>query len=39
LNGIVLGLTTGAAQWLILRRELNWAGWWIALSVMGWVTG
>jgi len=39
LNGFVLGLAVGVAQWLILRRELNWAGWWIPFSVMGWVTG
>jgi hypothetical protein len=39
LNGIVLGLTTGVAQWLLLRKELSWAGWWVAFSVMGWTTG
>jgi len=25
-NGVVIGLTTGLAQWVVLRRELNWAG-------------
>jgi hypothetical protein len=37
--GVVIGLTTGIAQWLILRRELHWAGWWIIFSVIGWITG
>jgi hypothetical protein len=37
--GVVMGLTTGTAQWLILRREVNWAGWWIALNIVGWSTG
>jgi hypothetical protein len=39
LDGAILGLAVGIAQWLILRRELRWAGWWIIFSVMGWVTG
>jgi len=39
LEGMVLGLTTGIAQWLILRRELHWAGWWIVFSIIGWITG
>jgi hypothetical protein len=39
LEGLVLGLTTGIAQWLILRQELYWAGWWIVFSVIGWITG
>ncbi len=39
LTGLTLGLTTGIAQWIVLRRELHWAGWWIIFSIMGWVTG
>jgi len=39
LEGMVIGLTTGVAQWLLLRRELHWAGWWIVFSVIGWITG
>ena len=39
LTGMIIGLTTGIAQWLILRRELHWAGWWIVFSAMGWTTG
>jgi hypothetical protein len=39
INGVVIGLTTGIALWMILRRELYWAGWWIVFSVIGWTTG
>jgi hypothetical protein len=39
LGGIVLGPLVGLAQWLILRREVHWAGWWIVISTMAWVTG
>jgi len=38
-DGVVIGLTTGMAQWLVLRREVQWAGWWIAFSLIGWTTG
>jgi hypothetical protein len=38
-DGVIVGLTTGIAQWLILRRELQWAGWWIIFSIIGWTTG
>lgn len=37
--GLVVGLTTGIAQWLILRHEVYWAGWWIIINVVGWTTG
>ena len=39
LAGVIMGVTTGTAQWLILRREVNWAGWWIVINVVGWTTG
>ena len=39
LTGMVIGLITGMAQWLVLRREFHWAGWWIIFSVIGWTTG
>ena len=39
LTGLLIGLTTGSAQWLILRREVHWAGWWIAINVIAWTTG
>jgi len=37
--GAVVGLTTGTAQWLVLRKEVNWPAWWIAISIIGWTTG
>lgn len=39
LAGVVLGITTGAAQWLLLWREMYWSGWWIAINVVAWTTG
>jgi hypothetical protein len=38
-SGFLLGATTGMAQWLVLRREVHWAGWWIPISALGWSTG
>jgi hypothetical protein len=37
--GVIIGITTGTAQWLVLRSELDWAGWWIVISVVAWTTG
>jgi hypothetical protein len=31
-----LGLTSGVLQWLILRRYMSSAGWWVPASVIGW---
>jgi hypothetical protein len=39
LEGTIIGLSTGIAQWVILRREVYWAGWWVLFSIMGWTTG
>lgn len=39
LSGLVLGAATGTAQWLILRHELHWTGWWIPVSALAWTTG
>ena len=39
LQGLLLGLAIGTAQWLVLRGALHWAAWWIPFSVMAWVTG
>lgn len=39
LTGIILGLCVGFAQWLVLRREVELAGWWIMISAVGWSTG
>ena len=27
--GVLLGLTIGVAQWLVLRQQVHWAGWWM----------
>ena len=29
----------GIAGWIVLRRQVHWAGWWIMLSIVGWTTG
>jgi hypothetical protein len=39
LAGLIAGPLVGLAQWLILRREVYWAGWWIVISAMAWITG
>lgn len=39
LSGTVLGTTTGIMQWILLRRQVRWAGWWIAVSALAWATG
>ncbi|MGD8626941.1 MAG: hypothetical protein PVJ34_20570 [Anaerolineae bacterium] len=39
LSGLILGPVVGLAQWLILRREVRWAAWWIAISAIAWITG
>jgi hypothetical protein len=33
---LVMGLAIGIAQWLLLRRRLARAGWWIAANALGW---
>lgn len=37
--GLVIGITTGTAQWMVLRRELFWSGWWVVMSIVAWTTG
>ncbi|MEW5830207.1 MAG: hypothetical protein AB1846_15035 [Chloroflexota bacterium] len=39
LIGLALGGSVGLAQWLILKNEVDWAGWWIIVSVLAWTTG
>ncbi|MFN2291249.1 MAG: hypothetical protein ACK2UC_08680 [Anaerolineae bacterium] len=39
LAGFVVAPIVGLGQWLILRREVHWAGWWIIVSTMAWTTG
>jgi hypothetical protein len=34
---VVMGLSIGVGQWLLLRRRLPRAGWWIGANVLGWV--
>jgi hypothetical protein len=34
--GLLLGLGTSIAQWLVLRSHLNYAGWWVLASGVGW---
>ncbi|HNS50239.1 MAG TPA: hypothetical protein PKO09_03570 [Anaerolineae bacterium] len=38
-SGLLLGTTAGLAQWLVLRREVRWAFWWVPISAVGWSTG
>ena len=33
---LIMGLAIGITQWLLLRRRLALAGWWIAASALGW---
>jgi len=33
---ILMGLGIGASQWLLVRRRLPRAGWWIGANVVGW---
>lgn len=37
--GAILGLVVGIPQWLILKKEVEWAGWWIIISSLAWNTG
>ena len=37
--GLAIGAFTGTAQWVLLRREVQWAGWWIAISAVAWSVG
>jgi len=38
-GGAVAGAVTGVAQWLLLRRQVRRAGWWILASAAGWAVG
>lgn len=33
---ILMGLSIGVGQWLLLRRRLSRAGWWVGANVLGW---
>jgi hypothetical protein len=36
---VLFGFLLGTAQWLILRRQLSWAGWWVLAVAAGEVIG
>ena len=36
---IVLGTSIGGMQWLVLRRQVSWAGWWLVANIAGWTVG
>ena len=33
------GIAAGVLQWLVLRRQVARAGWWVLASAVGWVVG
>ncbi len=35
----LFGAAAGVLQWLVLRREVPRAGWWVLASTLGWVAG
>jgi hypothetical protein len=35
--GLPIGLTLGAAQWLVVRRDMPRSGWWIVINALGWL--
>jgi hypothetical protein len=39
LLGPILGGILGIVQWFILRKEMDWTGWWIIISILAWTTG
>jgi len=39
LKGPILGGIVGVVQWYLLKKELDWAGWWIIISIIAWTTG
>lgn len=39
LAGALIGLAVGVAQWLVLRRHVAAAEWWIPASVVAWAVG
>jgi hypothetical protein len=39
LIGVILGGMVGVFQWYILRTEVDWAGWWVIISIIAWTTG
>jgi hypothetical protein len=39
LAGLIIGPIVGLGQWFILRRQVRWAGWWLVISTIAWITG
>ena len=39
LLGPWLGGALGVVQWSLLRQEVDWAGWWLPISILAWTTG
>jgi hypothetical protein len=39
LVGPVMGGILGLVQWFLLKQEVEWAGWWIVISILAWTTG
>ena len=39
LVGTILGGVIGIIQWYLLRKEVDWAGWWVIISILAWTTG
>jgi hypothetical protein len=40
IGGVSLfGTVVGVLQWLVLRRQVARAGWWVLASTVGWVVG
>ncbi len=36
---ITLGTLIGGTQWLVLRYQVSWAGWWVVVNIAGWTVG
>ena len=39
LTGAIIGVVVGLAQWVVLRRSLASAGWWVPATSLAWVVG
>ena len=39
LVGLLTGVVLGSMQWLVLRRLLHQAGWWMPASILAWLQG
>lgn len=39
ISGAILGIYIGLAQWIVLRRNVAQAGWWLPASIAGWMMG